>query len=244
MALDPVIYSGRAPSQGVEGVTTQVTRVTKYGDQAVQSLSMTKDALAQEGRYYVVTNPTIGTTVAFAVSSSFSDTAPMFVINNTAAVGGTTITLDFLRLFVTVVPASATSARLVVKTDSALRIPTAGGSGILVPQNTNQLYANDAQTNIQSGTGGALLTVPASVAGRVVANAILRSAIPVQFDEILCAFGQELMVSGAPTTATQAGSNAGPVVIPPQTSAAIHIWFPSNGVTGLSAEYELGLWMR
>lgn len=247
MASDPVIYSGQEPMQGADGTANANTRVTKYGDQWVQALSLTKDALAQEGRYYCVTNPTIGTTVGFGVSASFSDTAPMFIINNTAPPGPTspTITLDFLTLFVTVVPASGTSARLVVKTDSVVRVPSAGNSGLLVPQNTNQLYANAAQANVQAGTGGALLTVPASVNGRIVANSVLRNAIPVQYDELFIAFGQELMPTAAPTTATGTGAaGAPPIVIPPSTSAAIHIWFPSNATTGLSAEYALGFWMR
>lgn len=244
-SADHTVWSGRAPSQGGDPSQNAYARVTKYGDQWVQPLSITKDGLAQEGRYYVVTNPTIGTTVAFPVAASFSDTAPFFLLQNNDAIGGRMLTLDYLRLFPTVVPASGTSARLVARLDSALRTPTAGSPASLTPQNTNMGQPNDSNVVIYADTGGTAMTVPAgSGVVRTVGNLILRSAIPVQFDEILACFGQELMMSGAPTTASQAGSVGAPLVVPPGCSLALHLFFPSNVTTGLSAEYELGLWMR
>lgn len=232
------------PQATPDGLIAQAShRLGPYGDVNAQLLNFTKHALAEEGSYFVCTNPTISTTVGFPVAASPSDTAPSFHIANTAPVGGTYIFLDYLRLLPTVAPASGTSARLMVKIDSALRTATAGAT--ITPVNVN-VGANTApQAVVTAATGGAAVTVPAaSGSSRIVVNASLRSAIPVVLEEIVIGFGQEITADGAPTTASRAGGAAGPVIIPPQCSAALHLFFPANAVTGLSAEYELAFWQR
>lgn len=233
------------PTRVPDGTVGINSRRTVYGDGVVQMLAATKHGLADEGSYYVVTNPAIGTTVAFPVSASFSDTAPFILIANTeSGVLARNLFLDYLRLLPTVAPASGTSARFAVKVDASQRIPTAGANA-LTPQNINLAVPNDPGFVVHLPTGGTALTVPAaSGSARLVGNGSLRSAIPVVLEEITLSFGQDVSGSGAPTTATKESAQAAPVVIPPGCSAAIHIWFPSNAITGLSAEYEIGLFQR
>lgn len=231
------------PASNPDGVIGQANhRLGPYGDANVQILGATKHALAEEGSYYVCTNPTIGSAVTFAVSSSFSDTAPFFHVANTGPSNGPYIFLDYMRFIMTTAPTTSTQWRFVVKVDTALRLPTAGNA-TLTANNLNMAQAN-ALTGIVSAGTSALLTIPASSGNaRTVANGSLRSAVPVAFDEIFLTFGQAVSGDGAPTTATRTTGFAAPVVIPGGCSAAIYMWGPSNNAA-VTGEYELAMWQR
>src|SRR6267143_1796369 len=99
------------------------------------SLIRTKQILADDEQYFVATNPTPGTAIAFAINAAVSETAGYFlsVLNNDAK-GGKRIFLDYLKLLCAVVPASATSAEMFIKTDTAGF--SSGGSAV-TPVNTN-----------------------------------------------------------------------------------------------------------
>ena len=234
----------KRPTSVPDGTIGINSRSDPYGDALVQTLSASKFGLSDEGSFYVCINPTIGTTVAFPVMASFSDTAPTILVMNTDLPGGRNIFLDYLRLLPTTAPASGTCARFAIKVDTVSRTPT-GGSNPITPQQLNLSQPNDAGAVVHFPTGGTALTVPAATGGaRVVANGSLRSVIPVVLEEITLSFGQDFTGSGSPSTATKESAQAAPIVIPPGCSAAIHIWFPSNSITGLSAEYELGFVQR
>src|SRR5882724_8567682 len=76
--------------------------------------------LADKGAYFISTNPTPGTPLAFAVNAAVSETAGYFLtIKNNEAANGKRIYLDYLSLLCGVVPASATAGEMFVKLDTA-----------------------------------------------------------------------------------------------------------------------------
>jgi hypothetical protein len=231
-------------NDGLAGASTW--RVSGYGDQ-VQYQSQ-RNALVDEGSYYGVCNPTIDTTVGYGVITAYVVTTPAFHIANTdvpSAAGARTIFLDFLKLRVTVAPASATNWKYVVDIDSSPRISTAptGGAELTV-KNFNPLIGNDFPGRVWAFTGGTVLTVMAANNVRTVAHGAWANSIPIVLDEMVLKFGQGEGDANAVTTVGRRVASAPPIAIPPGCSASIHMYGTSNAITGMSAEYSLGMWAR
>lgn len=221
-------------------------RLGVYGETVVEPYDARK--AADEGSYYVVTNPTIDTAVAFGVIAAYAATTPMFLVVNTAASGGRNIVLDYLKMLVTVAPASATNWKFLVELDSTQRLSTAPTGGVNRTAgvfNANISRANDFEGQVWVGTGGTVLTVMAATAARIVSHGRIAESIPLVLDEMMIVFGQQSGGQAAPATAvTRRVGYSAPVVIPPSCSAAIHMYGASNAITGISFEYELGMWQR
>lgn len=243
------LASRQRPSPALsDGTANPRPRATPYGEQYTQSLFSTKHGLAEEGSYFMSTNPTIGTTVAGAVSATFVDTVAAFVIQNTGAAGGVFVFPDFLRLRPTVAPASATNWLYALKLEpSSLRTPS-GGNATITPVNTNGLSATSAVCRLQAFTGGAFLTVAAaSSSARTIGNGVISGVIPVVNDELVISFGSmdpAASAAGPTATASRRSAAAAPIAIPPGGSLTIAMWGLSNAATGISAEYEFGHWER
>lgn len=230
-------------NDGLQGQSNH--RLNPYGDRSDYSTPRT--ALADEGSYYGATNPTIDTPVAYGVITAYVVTTPAFHIANVDPVGGRTIFLDFLKLRVTVAPASATNWKYVVDVDSSPRISTAptGGAEITASVfNVNPGAPQDFPGRIWAFTGGTVLTVMAATNKRTVAHGAWANSIPVVLDEMILKFGQGETDSNAVATVGRRVASAPPVVIPPGCSASIHMYGTSNAITGMSAEYSLGMWAR
>lgn len=236
-----------APAKA-DGAYNANRRTTPYGEQYTALLFSTKHGLAEEGSYFMSTNPTIGTAVAGAVSATFVDTVAFFVIQNTGAAGGPFVFPDFLRLRPTVAPASATNWLYALKLEpSSLRTPSAGNATI-TPVNTNGLSTLAPVARLQAFTGGANLTVAAATSSaRTIANGVISGVIPVINDELVISFGSTdpgSTMAGPTATASRRAAAAAPVAIPPGGSLTIAMWGLSNAATGISAEYEMGHWER
>lgn len=249
-ALNDII-SRLLPSLSGDGVLDPRPRRDRDGTAYTKPITVNKHNLAEEGTYYVFTNPTIGTALAGAVQAAFSDTVAAFVIQNNAPNSGAApkfVYLDYIDLLVSVSPASAVSAQYCTKLEpTSLRAPS-GGNAALTQANVHPFISNTADlVTVQAFTGGAFMTVPAaSASARVVGRGIIRGVIPAVGDELTIAFGAldpGGSAAGVSTGSRQAASHA-PIIIPPQGSLTVHIWFPSNAVTGISAEAEVGLWVR
>lgn len=200
---------------------------------------------ADDGRYFVSTNPTPGTGINFAVNAAVSETAGYFLtVQNTAtAVGGAAaksgsrVYLDYLRLICVAVPASATAGELFVKVDSAGR--TSGGTQC-PPVNPNFDSAAASVSDVWAGA----ITTAARASARLVARAKLRAAIPVAGDEWNFVFGSQehstaQVLNG--TNSQRMPIGLAPVVLAPQSFALLQLWFPGNAATPASFEFELGL---
>lgn len=196
--------------------------------------------LMDEGRLYVAANATPGTGLGQNVSASFAATAALLNIRNQESE-------DFLyplliKLWLTVVPASATRADIVVKTDTG----AARGSGgtVLVTHNPNQASANILVPNTIR-FGGVAASAETSLV-RQVGREVLRTDIPKVGDCYVLAFGQ----GGMEAAQTMAGTDAGgmrriyglpPCEIPPGSDMFLHAWYASNAATG--ASYETEIWL-
>src|SRR3990167_8302108 len=129
MALADSVVTRRRPTPVTDGLSgASNDRRSPYGDLA--SYQTPRNALADEGSYYTCLNPTTATTVAYGVVTAYVVTTQMFLIVNAAPVGGRTIYLDYIKLRVTVAPASATNWKYAVDLDSSQRLSTAPTGGV------------------------------------------------------------------------------------------------------------------
>lgn len=244
--VSPLVQTAR-PTRQLDGNTPLTERNGAYGERLFVPAQPAngRQWLAEEGSYYIGCNPTISTAVAAAVNATYDSTKGFFVIQNTDdPSNGRRIFLDYLRMLVTVAPASGTQARFAIVIDQALRTPTAGQAEVTM-NNADPRHANDFPGKVYSLTGGAVLTVPAvSAAARVVANGSLRQSIPIVLDELILQFGGHAQGATPVATVGRQVSQAGPVIIPPGCSAEVVIWFPSNAATGASFEFEVAAWAR
>jgi hypothetical protein len=241
------VIARRTPQPGAEGNNNAQERFTPYGDRTIVSQvpANSRSQLADEGSYYTVCNPTPDTTVACGIITAYVTTTPLFHIANLEQGGGQNITLDFIKLRVTVAPASAVNAIYTIEIDPTPRIATAPTGGINANvRNVNASYPNDFNGQVWAFTGGTVLTIMAGSNPRVIGHGAIAHSIPLVHDELLLLFGQPDGIGTPAAAVTRRVANCPPVVIPPQCSASIFIYFVSNASTGLSAEYELGMWQR
>jgi len=232
-----------------DGTVPQVgARSGRYMEQIVQNIIPGKQALADEGSYFVATNATLGTPVAATITTAFSDTTTSvaFVIQNNDSPSNTNakrIYLDFLSQIVTTVPASSTSVRYAVKLDNISRVPTA-----------NQAFLTAGNANFDDGTAsiskvwgfsGGYMTVPASSgSARVVASGAI-GGLPILCDDLVVQFGGvDMAAMGTSGTASRKVSVAPPIIIGPQQYAVIYQWVVGNATTAGQYEYSLGWWER
>lgn len=243
------IISRALPVPGQDN-TLRVPRVSRYGEQVTQNVMPTKHPLSEEGQYFVATNPTIGTGVAHALVTAFSDTSGLFVIKNNDTAGGKRIYLDFIRLMLTAAPTAGNSLELALKIDPGNRLPTAGNVAV-TPANVNADSSNASIANVQAFNAAAL-TVPASSASaRTVGRVKVPTGVNVIGDEYVLQFGGvDYQSSSPPLTAIRAAQPArfvdhcAPIVIGPQQYLVIHRWSLTEATAAPSYEYEIGWWER
>lgn len=214
--------------------------------------------IAENGSYYVLTNPTPGTGLAFAVNASSDFTKSLFIFNNTltavpANTSGVSCFLDYVKIIPTVAPASATAMFYALQLDTSSRY-SAGGTGPTSGVNTNGCALSGAQApggpasigKWYYASGSAVITTTAASANvRLVGRGVARSVIPAVGDDIVIVFGAAPQDGASSATASgRTVTHAAPVIVGPGQSLVFNVWFPSNAVTGLSYEFECGWWER
>jgi hypothetical protein len=225
------------------------TRSDGYGTLAVNTFLSEKQALAAEGSYFVTTNPTPGTAIAGTVAATYANTAGWFWFQNNNATGGPNAYLDYLKLIITVAPASATNAQFAVFRDVATPLTTqittahyttatpvnVNGAGV-IKSNSLFGYQNNATASANiAPSGSSALIGRGSIGG-----------IPVVNDEIILKFGSTETGAYPGLTAAQATASGRkvsifpPVCLAPGQQIMIVPWFASNAATGASFEFELG----
>lgn len=197
-------------------------------------------ALADDGVYRKVVNPTPGTGIAQSIIAAFSATDGVFVLKNPGT-KARRYYMDYLRLIPTVVPASATRSELLVAIDDTARY-SSGGSLLTV---RNPSMGSDDVSDAIVRVGALVLSAEGANVRRL-SRAQLRAAIPVQFEEFLIRFGSLDHNEGTLGGATAVGRvvNVGPAVIAAGHELITHIWHPGNAVTGASWEVEAGFFER
>ena len=250
MALDDVKswaqVSRVLPSTVQDNVSAPV-RVSRYGEYIVQTLTGNKlHGLADEGKYFVATNPTPGTGVdGHAAPSDITvDTKPhVFIRNDASASTDSRLYLDFIRLQVTAAGAGATTALWCAKMDTGATRYSSGGTEI------TEVNANMASTASSSAKiyHGAVVAAAATTSQRILGSGLLRTVVPVVGDTYLFTFGQPAPSVSSMIVGSTAIANIvvpmPPVVLGPADQFLLHLAGASQSGAH-SYEITLGFWER
>lgn len=225
--------------------------ISTSGSTKVANIFNTDHAAADEGSFFIATNPTMGSTIAMTTSvvddaltasSTHAPFAPVLYIQNKGSIGDVntkSIYLRYLRLKQPIASqawTSCTSAHFSLRADQSPRY-TSGGSDI-VPVNINIGSSNTSGATIKFG---AVVTALPSVAGRIIGLGLLQGTIPLPGDQWLFTFGDSAMptnILGA-SAIKQVTFPCGPVIIAPGCCFQLDIW----GIALAAApafEFELG----
>ena len=262
LEIDNLAYVSRNLPQAGNEAADKPMRASRYGDQSVQVLGGPRHALADEGSYFVATNPTPGTAISLGTDgdianyASFSDTIGFFLFQNKDPANDPAskrIYLDYLRLRLTTAPgATAVSMNFAMKLDYIRRdASTAANRTVLTPVNVNGDSTRGSACQPYSFSAAAAMTIPAaSGAARIVSRCTIPSSLAVVGDEYFIQFGATDHTSVAGLTAARAtavarlGTTAAPIIIGPQQWLVIHMWWLTITTTTPIFEFEAGWWER
>jgi len=217
--------------------------------QKVQNLWNSDYALADEGGYYLSTNPVSGTAIAMTTSvvddaltgsSTHAPFAPAAIIYNSQTAdnpNALSIYLRYIKLLLVQVPTSATNWSYSMRLDNVVRY-VSGGTQI-TPTNVNPSSSRTAAARVYFGA-----LVPAALPtanSKLVALGRIDSAIPVINDQWVFTFGNSAIAmdqrSGG-TVAKNMTFNCAPIIIPPGWSLSLGMWGTSNAAAP-SWEFEI-----
>jgi len=216
------------PVTALPGLTTEggdgAVRMSHRGGIVVSPVGKGMYGCADEGGYFVATNPTIGTGVAgIAAADGYSAIETLFLLYNTStAAQRTRLCLDFIELHLTVVGANGTDIRVDCHIDKGDRF-TSGGSD-LTPVNVNMDSTASAKGRLRFG---AVVSTAASDSVRQVYGKKLSTTIAVVEDVIRFEFGNSKSLAASPAAVLhQDGAITGrvwvlpcpPVVLGPNSS--------------------------
>lgn len=211
------------------------------------NIGQQRQSLAALGKYFVVTNPTPGTAIAYALQTGFSATANgLFLISNSNGAGGPNIQLDYLKLIQTATaPTGTLVMRFEVYNETGI-VAMTGNVASRTPVNVNAAYQNTTGAGVQSFAAGAA-TVPAAVGTRRLQSvASIQTGVTVAHDQFVVQFGgNDLLLGASALTAARAthpaslGAAAAPVTIAPNTTSWINMWWVTAATNTPSFEFEL-----
>lgn len=206
-------------------------------------------ATADEGNYFVVTNPTPGTVIATTTSvvddaatasATHAQNVPVMHYKNGYSPTDPQAKCSypqFLSMMLSQVPTSATTWRFAVRIGTVARY-TSGGS-VLVPVNSN---GNSSNTSPSTCYFGAVVTA-LDPANRLVANGTVGSVIPVTLDVWTFTFGDTVM----PTNFLNGSASAKnvtlplpPIIVGPGGYMQIEMWGASCAAAP-SWEFTMGV---
>lgn len=232
-------------------------RLSRYGEQVAIPLVPTKHALADEGSYFVATNPTPGTGIQLNANvNAFSDTNALFVINNTeqaASAQAKRIYLDYLKLLLlATAPTGTVSMEFALKRSTISREPTtAANRTLLVPANLAGASSRATIARVMSYANAGAMTVPASLlSDPVLSRARIVTSLGIAGDEYLVKFGGDDMSVVQGLTAARAAAVARiatstpPIIVEPGEWLVIHMWWLTSATTAATFEFELAWWER
>lgn len=200
--------------------------------------------IVAEGNYFTVNNAQTGIATASA-PTSFSATNPFIVIYNKGVAGGPSIYLDFATLMPTAAGTNGTALLAAVTMDFGGNRYSSGGTVMTTSiVNPNGNSSNNASV-AQVYAGNITASSATSQARTIVGQRVLKTAIPAVNDMYTIKFGgNEVITSSGPTAAVAFTTVGAPkLVIPPQGSALIHLWLPSQSAASSYAP-ELGWYER
>lgn len=219
-------------------------RLSRYREACMVNMVRTKHPLADEGSYFTVNNAQTGLATA-AAPTAFSATNPFILVYNTC--GPTDdfamrAYLDYLTLVCTAIGTAAASVQFAITLDRGNRY-SSGGTEL-----TSQIRAPSQVTSLASTMriyGGNITATAATANARtVVGNRYMKGAIPVVGDTYTTRFGttdNPDMIGVSTIVFTM--NNVPPILLGPDESALIHLWFPSQSAAS-SYVPEFSWWER
>ena len=210
-------------------------------------LQSSRQMLAAAGKLFVATNPTPGTAIAYALKTGYSATANgLFSISNNNPSGGASLYLDRLKLTQTAtVPTGTLVMRAEVYTESGIMVIGTAAAAV-TPVNLNSGYPNTTGAVVTFFSAGAG-TVPASVGSRrLVGIGSIATGVTVIHDSFTFEFGADGPHLGkVGLTAARATDPADlstwlpPVVVAPQSSAYMNLWWVTQAANAPEFEFDL-----
>ncbi len=210
-------------------------------------LLSSRQMIAATGKYFTVTNPTIGTPVVGATCAAWSATANgLFVVANNAGVGGPTIYLDRMYLRLRSTPPTGT---LTMQFEAYNETGIVAGTTAVVTRTPIQVNTGLSQSTVatvQAFAAGAI-TIPAAVGTRRLQDtAAMATGVAVDGDTYVLQFGQDGLAAskngGAAARATDPAlivGSMGPIAIAPSTTTWINMWWLTQAANVPSWEYGL-----
>lgn len=241
------IRVSRGIPQAYPDTSPMSIRGGRYGEIMTMGLYGKKHALADEGSYFVATNPTPYTPIAMTTSIvTFAETAgavgvTMLLKNlDVKTAQAKRLYLDYIKLIVIGVPTNATSWQYALVIDDNPIRWTSGGSAI-TPVNPNGDV--NAASIAQLYFGAITSAVPTN--RRLVARGSLRGVIPTTFDEFMIICGSAEGGSGYASAAASGKSvnQAPPIILGGQQNLALTMWGASCSAAP-TFEFEMGWWER
>ena len=235
------------PSVNAEGAEAS-NRGGRYGEQFVLPMHGSRHTLADEGSYFIATNPTFGTPIATTTSIvTYAETAGAvgvtFMIKNSESRTATNpkrIYMDYIKMMIVQVPTLATCWMYGLALDDNPVRYTSGGS-LITPVNPN---GDSNSASIAITYFGALTTaVPNN--RRLVGRGNHRGVIPTTFDEMVIAFGSGEAGGGFASAAASAKyiDFTSPVIIGAQQQLCMSQWGAAN-TAAPTFEFEIGWWEK
>ncbi len=249
------IVARALPQPVVEG-NDKVVRAGRYGEVVVLPAGSARYGVADEGQYFVASNPTVATglSIGAAAQTGFGDLAAGIAIvnsdTNPSATTGKRIYLDYVKLVVGTAIAGVIATpfyNLAVRLDTIVSRYASGGTPALVAANTN---ADSGNKSIASVFVGTIVLAAISANGRQIGRAALRgaAAMPGVNDEFLLTFGADVKDGMGNENIAQAVPAViqvafPPVILGPGNVLSFHFWAPGQTAAPV-AEVEIGYWER
>lgn len=196
----------------------------------------------QGGNYYCITNPTIGTPVTYAASTTYAITTGAFQWAN-AASSTKLVVFDHIKVATSGTATGTQTVQWLAEIDSTARAPTANNA-TQTPVNIYGPATSTSAAAVKAFSGGAMSLPAASAANRIVARGSWTAGPQVAGDEMIVRFGDDNPVYlNPPLTAARATAAAtfiastNPIVLAPGWNMTFHIWQPGISAAP-SYEYE------
>lgn len=209
-------------------------------------LLSSRQVVGASGGYFIVSNPTPGTAIVHATLTAFSATANgLFVVQNT---GGKNIYLDYLYLRQTATaPTGTLSMNFEVFNETGLVTGT-GNVASRTPVGVNTGASQVTGAVVQSFAAGAI-TIPAAAAGatrRLQAIASIATGVTVAHDTFRLDFGSDGpamprtgLTAARATDPAELCASAPPIIVAPNTTSWINMWWVTQAVNVPSFEFLL-----
>ena len=257
MALSPQallkgLVQRTLPSLNSDSTNTDVSlRQATYGEIYNQPLVRKAHNLSDEGSYFVANNAQ--TAIVPSYLTAYTATSPFITIFNNNTNPAYRVYLDYINLVAAVAGTFASGG---VQTAAAVVIDqgnrfTSGGTP-LTPQSTNMALA--ASTPNVVVNCGAIVATAASGSVRTIVGQ--RNIRPANSATVIGNIGDQLQLNFGSVEGNVNGSmvvtnpsfvpqSVPPIVIGPQQTALVYIWYP-GATTPAAATYlpEIGFWVR